>query len=214
MSKREISMAKSKLKVLTALLDEMKEEDFEVIKISSLCESAAVSQASFYNYFPQKTDILVYYIQLWAVEMYWRTSVEKKLHGLNAIRHLFNQTAGLCVSHSNLLTEIISLQVKTKKIVNKNPLTAADKLVSFPNLCGIESVVVQDLKDILSIYVKQATDNQELPKSSNVTTLITSLSAIFFTVPILFNQCSEEAIKEAFDNQLNLFMYGAASHGA
>jgi hypothetical protein len=214
MSKRELNTARSKQKVLSALLEKIKEEDFELIKISSLCESAAISQASFYNYFPQKTDILAYYIQLWVVEMYWRTSIEKQLSGLEAIKNVFHQTASICVSQPNLITEIISLQVKTKKIINQKPLTASDKLVSFPNLEGIESISIRDLKDIFSSYVNQAIDNQELPKSNDVKILVTSLCAIFFTVPIIFNQSSENTVKEAFDSQLNLFINGAVNHGS
>ncbi len=208
-TKREIKTAQNKQTILNSLLARMHKEVFDKIKICDLCADANISQASFYNYFPQKSDILVYYIQLWAVEMHWQILIERKLIGLNAIDALFNLTAETCATHPQLMAEIVAFQAKSHKIIKLTPLSKADKLVAYPNYQGIETIVVEDLPALLSINIQQAIDAKELPRCSDVATLIISLSATFFSVPIMFNQSPLADIQAAYQQQLSLFRLGA-----
>lgn len=208
-TKREIKTAQNKQKILNSLLARMHKEVFDKIKISDLCTDTNISQASFYNYFPQKSDILVYYIQLWAVEMHWQILIERKLIGLNAIDALFNLTAETCATQPQLMAEIVAFQAKSLKIIKVTPLSKADKLVAYPNYQGIETMVVEDLPALLSINIQQAIDAKELPRCSDVGTLIVSLSATFFSVPIMFNQSPLADIQAAYQQQLSLFRLGA-----
>ena len=208
-TKREIKTAQNKQAILNGLLARMHNEPFDRIKISDLCNDATVSQASFYNYFPQKTDILIYYIQLWTVEMHWQISAKKNLTGLKAIEELFNDTAKVCAAQPQLLAEIVSFQAKSLKTVQTSPLTEADKLVAYPNCEGIETVFVKDLTDLLSINIQQAINEKELPPCCDNATLIVALSSIFFSVPIIFNQSPLPEIQAAYRQQLSLFRHGA-----
>jgi len=210
-TKREIKTAQNKQTILNHLLARMHNEAFDKIKISDLCTDANISQASFYNYFPQKSDILVYYIQLWAVEMHWQIFIEKKLLGLTAIDALFNLTAETCASQPQLMAEIVAFQAKSLKKIKATPLSKADKLVAYPDYQGIETLLVEDLPALLSINIQQAMEAKELPRSSDVATLIVSLSATFFSVPIMFNQSPLADIQAAYQQQLSLFRLGAVS---
>jgi len=213
-TKREIKTAQNKQTILNSLLARMHKEVFDKIKISDLCADANISQASFYNYFPQKSDILVYYIQLWAVKMHWQILIERKLIGLNAIDALFNLTAETCATQSQLMAEIVAFQAKSLKKIKVTPLSKADKLVAYPNYQGIETMVVEDLPALLSINIQQAIDAKELPRCSDVGTLIVSLCATFFSVPIMFNQSPLADIQAAYQQQLSLFRLGAINQFA
>jgi len=213
-TKREIKTAQNKQTILNSLLARMHKEVFDKIKISDLCTDANISQASFYNYFPQKSDILVYYIQLWAVKMHWQILIERKLIGLNAIDALFNLTAETCATQPQLMAEIVAFQAKSLKKIKVTPLSKADKLVAYPNYQGIETMVVEDLPALLSINVQQAIDAKELPRCSDVGTLIVSLCATFFSVPIMFNQSPLADIQAAYQQQLSLFRLGAINQFA
>ncbi|MCP4323576.1 MAG: TetR/AcrR family transcriptional regulator [Psychromonas sp.] len=210
-TKREIKTAQNKQTILNSLLARMHNEAFDKIKISDLCSDANISQASFYNYFPQKSDILVYYIQLWAVEMHWQILIERELTGLVAIDTLFNLTAQICASQPQLMAEIVAFQAKSLKIIKVTPLSKADKLVAYPNYQGIDTMVVEDLPALLSINIQQAIDAKELPLNSDISTLIVSLSSIFFSIPIMFNQSPLAEIQAAYQQQLSLFRLGAVN---
>jgi AcrR family transcriptional regulator len=209
MSKRELNTARNKQAILKALLARMHNEVFDLIKISDLCNDARVSQASFYNYFPQKTNILIYYIQLWAVKMHWQITIKKQLLGLDAIEQLFFDTAIICAEQPQLMSEIIAFQAKNSKPEGVKPLTAADKHVAYPDFIGIEDIVLEDLTALLTTNIKWAIENKTLPAASNIAALTVALAAIFFTVPIIFNRCPFEEIKSAYAQQLNIFKHGA-----
>ena len=61
------------------------------------------------------------------------------------------------------------------------------------------------------LALNAAIEAGELPVNSDVETLITSLSATFFTVPIIYNQSSLDEIKDAYQEQLSLFRCGAVN---
>ncbi|RKF18709.1 TetR/AcrR family transcriptional regulator [Alginatibacterium sediminis] len=210
LGKRELKTAQNKQAILKSLLSRMSCEDFDLIKISDLCNDAAVSQASFFNYFPQKTDILIYYIQLWAVEMHWQITRVQKLTGLAAIEQLFADTAEICAAQPQLMAEIVSFQAKPHKSISASSLGAADKLVAYPDCEGISDINVEDLKALLSLYIQQAIEQSELPKACEVDNLLVSLCGIFFAVPTLFNLRPLNEIKAAYHQQFSLFKYGAA----
>lgn len=209
-TKRELKTAENKQAILKALLSKLEIREFDDIKISELCSSASISQASFYNYFPHKNDILVYYIQLWLVEVYWLSSVKNKKVGLKAVEALFDYVAGVCARRPRLMKEIISLQVKSNNILGQSSLSDADKLVAFPGWEDVERIEIPNLFSLISIGVQQAIEAKQLPLNSDLNALITALAAIFYTVPIIFEHCSEDEIKAAFRKQINLFVYGAA----
>lgn len=208
-NKRELNTAKNKQAILQCLLKRMHCESFDSIKISDLCVDAKVSQASFYNYFPQKTDVLIYYIQLWTIEMYWQITINKKLVGLKAIEQLFADTADICAKHSQLMCEIVAYQAKNGKPQGVTPLTVADKLQAYPDFNGIENIELADLSALLVTNIQQAISVNELPDTINITSLVVALSSIFFTIPIIFNRCPLEEIKSAFSEQLQLLLCGA-----
>ena len=210
-NKREMKTAQNKQAILNSLLARMHEEAFDKIKISDLCEDANLSQASFYNYFPQKSDILVYYIQLWTIKMHWLILINKKLIGLDAIDALFDLTAKTCASQPQLMAEIVAFQAKSHKIITCPPLTEADKVVAYPDYQGIEAMAVTDLPELFAIQIQQAINAKELPDESDISTLIVSLSAIFFAVPIMFNQSPLKDIQAAFKQQFCLFRQGATN---
>ncbi|WP_289031166.1 TetR/AcrR family transcriptional regulator [uncultured Paraglaciecola sp.] len=208
-SKREINTAKNKQAILQCLLKRMHLEPFDVIKITDLCADSAVSHASFYNYFPQKVDILIYYIQLWTVETHWKITVKSKLTGLNAILQMYFDTADICAKQPQLMSEIIALQAKGTTTNSSKPLTVADKLIAYPDYAGIENIELANLRVLLSTNVSQAVFDKELPERSDVNGLVVAFSSVFFSVPIMFNGQPLSEIKSAYEQQFNLIKSGA-----
>jgi hypothetical protein len=68
---RQRKYARTKLALMNAALERLKDKSLEEISVRELCEEAEVSEATFFNYFPSKTDLLVYFVQLWTIEAGW-----------------------------------------------------------------------------------------------------------------------------------------------
>src|SRR5438876_5209115 len=64
---REKKFARVRLAILSAALQLMKERSLADISVREICELAQVAPATFFNYFPSKEDVLVYYMRLWSI---------------------------------------------------------------------------------------------------------------------------------------------------
>ncbi len=67
LSLREKKFARVRLAILSAVLRLTKERSLADISVREICELAQVAPATFFNYFPSKEDVLVYYMRLWSI---------------------------------------------------------------------------------------------------------------------------------------------------
>lgn len=209
-SKRERKTAENKQAIIRSLLIKMEKEDINDIKISDLCKDSGVSPASFYNYFPQKSDMLIYYIQLWSIETIWKAKNIEGKSGLSVIEEVFKSTAKEIVEHPNIMAEIISFQAKWKPPEEGWPeISSADKIIAFPEYKGIEKIPAHGLDSVLLPNLHVAVENGELPPSTDVMMIVISLSSIFFGVPMLLGHIPAEYMEEIYLQQLNLIWEGA-----
>lgn len=68
---REKKFARTKLALMRAAVARLRVKSFNDVTVKELCEEAQVSEATFFNYFPKKDDVLRYFIQIWMVEVTW-----------------------------------------------------------------------------------------------------------------------------------------------
>ena len=79
--RRDRKLAQTRLALLTALRERLAERPLEEINVRELAEAADVSEATFYNHFPTKTDLAIYFVQLWSVDTGWHTAAADRHTG-------------------------------------------------------------------------------------------------------------------------------------
>ncbi len=205
---RERKTAENKQAILNALFERIKLEDFDDIKISDLCVDSSISQASFYNYFPQKSDLLFYFIQLWSVEINWLIMKQNQLKGLKAIELVFEKTADATKKHPEIMAEIVSHQARFKSPTKLPKLSTADKIIAFPNLTGIDEIQSIGLESILIPHINWAIKNGELPSGTPVEIIAYSLRSIFFGIPMLLRHSMVDKINITYKEQLKIIWAG------
>lgn len=62
-SKQQLKSKATKDKIFKAAKEILKQEGYEALSIKNICESAGVSNGSFYHHFQTKEDLLSYYIE-------------------------------------------------------------------------------------------------------------------------------------------------------
>ncbi|TGL56398.1 TetR/AcrR family transcriptional regulator [Leptospira ognonensis] len=185
-SVREIKFARARYGVLKAFVDELRTVSYEDIRIKDLCRRAEISEPSFYNYFPKKEHLFLYYIGLWGVDV--QLHMKDLRPGLTRIYELFQYTGDYASKNANLLMEIIAYQARTNTIKSAKeiaPLTAAEKRIVFGNEPNIDSFSDQGLGPILKENIREAILSGELPKTTSVDTLLMTLASVFFGLPVL-----------------------------
>jgi len=213
-TQRQKKTAHNKKILIDTLLQKMSTEPFEKIKISDLCRDSSVSQASFYNYFPQKKDMIVYYIQLWSLETAWHARHDSQSGGgLKIIESIFMRTAESLRNHPQIMAEVISFQAKMEMPEQWPELTDADKILAFPNLEGIEDIESKGLDGILLPNLKTAISQGELPAKTPVMNVVVALTSLFFGIPMILHAIDSDQLELIFKQQLELIWAGARSIG-
>jgi AcrR family transcriptional regulator len=93
-SLRERKFARTRLALAEAAAGHLEAASFETLSVKSLCERVQISEATFFNYFPKKDDLIVYLDRLWTLELNWYgQQAMQQQQGLAVIEALFRYTS-------------------------------------------------------------------------------------------------------------------------
>jgi AcrR family transcriptional regulator len=213
---RQRKFASTKLALLDAALTGISNRPLSDIPVRELCDAVSISEAGFFNYFPRKTDLLVYYVQLWSIEMGWhaRRLAGRGGSGLAAIEQIFILTARQMRDRPGVMAEIIAGQLRMTEPPRLEEISLAERLAAFPNLDGVGHVPATGLDQLLPPFIRQAMADGDIPAQLNRRAIMDSLAAIFFGVPVVHRMGSPAAIEKAYRNQLALLWEGFRSRHA
>ena len=219
LSLREKKYAKTKLALLDAATERIGEKTFDAISVKELCEQAEVSEATFFNYFPKKQDLLSYFIQLWMLEVIWKMqhSLEEK-GGIGAIEEAFSLTGDQISKRPRIMLELIAYMAldpdKGQCPSNTAAVTLAERLLRFPLLEGIETIeAVNGLDDVFRPPLLKAVDVGELPSGTNVEAALMALFVVFFGVPLGMAWQDAALVAPVYRQQLDLVWSGLRAGG-
>lgn len=208
-SLRERKHAGTKVALLRLMQDKLVKKPFEDISVKELCEGIPISEVTFFNYFPSKNDLLVYYIQIWSLEVDYHTKRKLKgKSGLKEIEYIFEHTAGVIEKIPNLMSEIIAFVTKNFTTIRFGKLSVAEKLIAFSDLPEIEKYDAVMLNDLFLERIKKAISEKEIPEKTDIEFLTFSLISIFFGTPIGWTRLEPERVKKVYKHNLELLWKG------
>ncbi len=206
---RQKKYARTKLALLNSLLHELEKKSLSKIMIKELAENAEVSEPTFFNYFESKPDMLIYYIQLWSVEMNaLALNSELKCNTyVETIKDIFKQTSLQIINNPQLMLEIIAFQAQGTKVKPHN-ITDAEKWFYFPKNKEIEKIEGMGLETILPPLITKAVNEGELREEIDKELLFLTLSSLFFGTALLILNKSPESYPMYLEVQLNQLLEG------
>lgn len=212
---RERKHAQTRIALLRAAMDTLESRPLSQLTVRELCDRALVSEATFFNYFRSKSDLLVYYSQLWGVEAAWRDRRGGR-SGLAGIDALFDFAARGMQEHPGLWGEVIAHQAQARNKVEPPALSRAERRAAFPDLDDIESVPEQGLQAVLMPHLEVAVRRGELPPNTILPAALALLVAIFFGVPLTLRAANLNGIGHLYRQALGTLWAGLrtrAGHG-
>ena len=208
--------AHTRVALLRAAVEALAARAFDDLTVQELCERAMVSEATFFNYFPAKGDLLTYYGQLWGIEAAWhdRRSGRRGLAGIDAV---FAFAARGMQERPRLWTELIAHQLRGGGRSAPAPVDAVERRVAFPDLDDVESVPEARLDALLLPHLEHAVHHGELPANTLVPAALAQLVALFFGVPVALLGSRSDGIghlyRQALGNLWDGIRTRAAPHG-
>jgi AcrR family transcriptional regulator len=214
---RERKYAKTKLALLRAAIERLRDKSLDQVPVKELCEEAEVSEATFFNYFPKKDDLLHYFIQLWTVDVTWHAEQAAGDNaGLSYIEQVFDYTGRQLGDHPRLMLEIIgqmALEPHPPECVQRwGELSRAEKLQAFPDLAGVDYCAERRLPEVFRPALERAVALGELPKEVDIEVALLALLSTFFGVPLWLGADNAAQIRPAYRRQLLLIWAGLGAH--
>lgn len=206
---KERKFARTRMGLTAGLLKLLETRPYEEIKITELCQFAQISEPTFYNYFPEKDDLIFHYIQIWSL-MVTVFAEEQKMasSGYGLLLSLFQYTAKESKKNPRILLEIIAFQAKKKHRLKTNGLTIVERKLMFPNFEGIEMMPIGGVEMVLENAMYLSQKNRELPEKTDWEGLSLTIASSFFGIPIIAFQMNQN-LEKLWIDALNYIWLGA-----
>jgi AcrR family transcriptional regulator len=208
-SLRERKFARTRLALAEVVTHHLENAPLEALSVKSLCERAQISEATFFNYFPKKEDIVVYLDKLWSLELNWYgLQVAGQQKGLPVIEALFRYAAIQIQKKPGLMGEIIAYQARERTRSPRPEITPAERAMAFRDLAGIEETGQDSLELVLRKALQQAVDQGDLPQNTLIPAAMVGLVSIFYGVPLAIQHTNPANIGPMYRQQLTLLWAG------
>ncbi|MDH3980327.1 MAG: TetR/AcrR family transcriptional regulator [Gammaproteobacteria bacterium] len=206
---RERKFARTRLSLADAATRHLEAASFETLSVKALCERVQISEATFFNYFPKKEDLIIYLDRLWTLELNWygRQAAEQE-KGLAVIEALFRYTSIQIQKKPGLMGEIIAHEARARERSQGMEITLAERLMAFPDLAGIEDLSDDSLESLLRNALQDAIDQGDLPVNTAIAAAMVALVSIFYGVPLAMQHANPAAIGAMYRQQLSLLWSG------
>jgi AcrR family transcriptional regulator len=207
MGLRKEKAARLKVHVLENTLKLIGKKPFEDLYVDTLCAKVKISKVTFFKYFPQKEDILLYYFRLWCLERVIEMQAKPK-EGLQGILYLTDKLSESCEQYPGIMLSLVGYLADVKRSVKPFPVKAEEKMILYPSVQNIQTIDIQSLDQMLEKFSLECLFKKEITKTSStrdVTNLfITTLYGSIITGHI--NQISP--LKFFFRKNIELVVKG------
>ncbi|MEN8205235.1 MAG: TetR/AcrR family transcriptional regulator [Pseudomonadota bacterium] len=208
-SLRERKFARTRLALADAVSGHLDAAPFETLSVKSLCERVQISEATFFNYFPKKDDLIVYLDRLWTLELNWYgQQAMQQQQGLAVIEALFRYTSIQIQKKPGLMGEIIAHEARSRERHSGPEITVAERMMAFSDLEGIENMSDDSLEGLLRSSLQMAIELGELPENTAISAAMVGLVSIFYGVPLALQHSNPAAIAAMYRQQLELLWKG------
>lgn len=209
MSLRQRKHAQTRIAIMQAAITALVDRPLEEITVREISERAGISEMTFFNYFPSKSDVIVHYVQVWSVRVQWEMAQVQQQTGshLQAIQALYATTASLLAETPGVMAEIVAFQALNRAPLVFQPLSRAEYAQLFPQLEGIEQFEGRGVTALLQEALVGALQSGELPPTADAGLLVVMLANIFFATPVTARHTGLNA-GELYRRQLALVWRG------
>ena len=202
--------ARTRLALASALSTALTNHTFAEIRIKGICADAEVSEATFFNYFGRKQDLMAYLAHLWLLELGWHVqSAAASGRGLAVIERMFSHVANTCERKPGVFRELMVWIARGGNLDPDISLAPVEKQLAFPDLEGIADVPVKGLDAWLLAHLEVAVTDGELPPNTLIPLMLTSLLTLMLGAPMTLLSHNPQRVAGSYREQLRILWTGA-----
>jgi AcrR family transcriptional regulator len=205
---REIKKARSKIALFRASIELIGKKSFKEVKLEDICEKAEVSKVTFFKFFPQKEDLLIYFMRLWLTDRL----IDIKLHpkrGIEAIRHLFQSVAASAKEMPGLMLSLISFLSEANMHPHMPTLSEAEIQILYPGQEALVDAEAPNLGLLFYRFIEEAKEDGDVPDRLPTDDLVKAMFTVFYGAYLTAHLYNSDQFMEFYDLHLRLLLsYG------
>lgn len=198
-----------KVQVLEHTLKLIGKKAFEDIYVEDICEKVKISKVTFFKYFPQKEDVLLYHLRVWclarAVDL-----KHKPREGMQGVFYILDKLGDECETHPGLMLSLVGYLSDSKRPPKPFPVKPEEKKLLFPEVEDIGGLEILSLEQMLEKFALEAIMRKEITKTSSTRDITNLLITVFLGSIVSAHLTQQTALKVYFRRNLENVMKGLA----
>lgn len=207
MSLRKEKAARLKVHVLENTLKLVGKKSFDDLYVEDLCAKVKISKVTFFKYFPQKEDVLLYYLRIWCLSRAVDLEAKPK-EGVQGLYFLFDKMSELCETHPGLALGLVGYLADMRRPNKAFPVKVEEKRFFFPNHSNITSVEMLSLDQMFEKFTLEAIFKKEITKTSSTRDITNLLMTTFLGTVVAAHVNHLSNYKQFFRKNLDLLIKG------
>ncbi|MBL7857519.1 MAG: TetR/AcrR family transcriptional regulator [Cyclobacteriaceae bacterium] len=207
MSLRKEKAARLKVHILEQTQKMIGKKPFEDLYVDDICEKVKISKVTFFKYFPQKEDVLLYHFRIWCLSR----SVDlqqKTKEGITGVYYLFDKLAEECEVHPGLMLSLIGYLADLKRPPKPFPVKPEEKKLLFPHIDNITSVEILSLDQMMEKFTLEAIFKKEITKTSSTRDITNLLTSVFLGSIVTAHLNQQSPLKHFFRKNIDNLIKG------
>lgn len=205
MTHREEKAAKLKLIILQNAIELSNKKTFRDIHVQEICGNCKISKVTFFKYFPQKEDILLFYFRIWSIRCAINLAKNHK-EGLEAMNFIFDEIGKEYERNKNLILALVSYLSSMERPKYNFPVKSAEKLLLFPDATDIK-VDMTSLHQLMEKCLLEAIFKKQITKVAD-TSELTNVFITLFYGNILTAHLRQKPLKMILHHSFNDLLRG------
>jgi len=202
---REIKKARSKIAILNATFELIGETSFREVKLEDICRKAEVSMVTFFKFFPQKEELLIYFMRLWLTDRLIELRLQPK-RGIEAIRHLFHTVASGASRKPGLMLSLIGYLSEVSMHPNMPVLSEAEIQILYPGKEDLVDAEAPNLGELFYRFIEEAKEDGDIPDRFPTDDLVKAMFTIFYGAYLTAHIYSSNQFMEFYDLHLKMLI--------
>ncbi len=205
MSKRKEKAAKLKLTILDHALKLTGKRSFDDLHVDQLCKKVKISKVTFFKYFPQKEDLLLYHFRLWCLQR----SVElhqKPKEGTDGVYYLFDKLSETCEANPGIMLALVAYLSDVKRTPRPFPVKPEEKELIYPEIEEVHKIEILSVDQMVEKFVLEGIFKKQIVKTSATKDVSNIILTIFYGSILVAHLQQLSPLKITFKRNLDMLI--------
>jgi AcrR family transcriptional regulator len=165
MSLRKEKSARLKVHILEQSIKLVGKRPFDDLYVDDICAKVKISKVTFFKYFPQKEDLLMYYLRILCLRRLVELR-EKPKEGLAGIYYLFEKAGDDFEIHPGVMLSMVAYMADMKRSIKPFPVKPEEKQLLYPHMTDILQMEILSLEQMIEKFTLEAIFKREITKTT------------------------------------------------